>query len=613
MATSHATQLFFTLLSFPRTHLGNTTPLNASPGACRRDPAARDAGIVTYDASPQMVKRPVSSVRRKKVLAPGQENSSSNCPSQTWVRTPADVDFVTDPNGLEEAVESVSSSRASSPSGSTDSPGDTYLVNPDLEDSCFQDDLQAQESVVAAETAISGLLGISHLPPTTEAVVEARWHEQDTGNSGIYSHPNEDLLLQLETLVRSPLNLLGGTSFARNSPASQTSASSSTSNVQLTSREANLFRNYIENISLWIDAGDPLNHFGTVVPQRALRHPILLLSIFAVSGLHLSLVSSYDETEGAHYYSECISLLIPTISQMEENCDENVLAALVLLRSYEEKCVEDNRCHLLGSTRLLNSITTFSSSGGLGEAASWVILREVIYISVVSKEPISIRLENYEQSHSFLKENDYSWTNIMVFLFAKVLSIAFMPQENVSTEDWLELETAIEEWNNSKPASFNPLIVGVQHYHLAKIFIQAYKPMTARPGFDFLRANRERENSIKSNVGIILGLALGNPKVQNGWFTTSHTLSAYGCYLRSEEERQVALQFLEDMDKAMGWKCQSIASLLRQQWTTLDESCGRSSYKYLLASEEKESQSREPGCKHGASSLCHPFLSVTAL
>jgi hypothetical protein len=27
-------------------------------------------------------------------------------------------------------------------------------------------------------------------------------------------------------------------------------------------------------------------------------------------------------------------------------------------------------------------------------------------------------------------------------------------------------------------------------------------------------------------VGIILGLALGNPKVQNGWFTTSHTLSA---------------------------------------------------------------------------------------
>ena len=206
-----------------------------------------------------------------------------------------------------------------------------------------------------------------------------------------------------------------------------------------------------------------------------MQDQILLHAIFAISAQHMRLISETDETEGSCYYSHCISLLIPIISQAEQNCDENVLAGTVILRLYEEMSgtcqaselvlsdtklmvsVDDNRCHLLGSIRLLNLITSFSSSGGLGEAASWVILRQVIYISLVSKEPMSIRLENYKQSHSFLKQDDYSWTNIMVLLFAKVLLVAFMPQDDISIEDWVELEAAIEEWNVSKPETFNLL------------------------------------------------------------------------------------------------------------------------------------------------------------
>lgn len=77
-------------------------------------------------------------------------------------------------------------------------------------------------------------------------------------------------------------------------------------------------------------------HFGTVVPQRAMQHPILLHAMFAVAAKHMSLVLTYDAAEGSHYYNECISLLIPTIVQAEENYDENLLAATVILRSYEE-------------------------------------------------------------------------------------------------------------------------------------------------------------------------------------------------------------------------------------------------------------------------------------
>lgn len=141
----------------------------------------------------------------------------------------------------------------------------------------------------------------------------------------------------------------------------------------------------------------------------------------------------------------------------------------------------------------------------------------------------------------------------------------------------------------------------------------AYKPLKATPGFDFLKASREREvssdknigsvpsninqNYIITNVGAIVGLALGNPKVPTGWFTASHTLSACeyffftndyhyrritsnsailgGCYLRRPEERQVALDFLKDMQKTIGWKSQIVVSLLKEQWNALDEDYSR--------------------------------------
>jgi hypothetical protein len=88
-----------------------------------------------------------------------------------------------------------------------------------------------------------------------------------------------------------------------------------------------------------------------------------------------------------------------------------------------------------------------------------VILRQVLYISLVSKEPLPIKLENYDHSHSFLKQNDYAWANIMVLLAAKVLSVAFAPQENITMNDWLRLEAEIEDWNVSKPDTFNALSV----------------------------------------------------------------------------------------------------------------------------------------------------------
>lgn len=71
---------------------------------------------------------------------------------------------------------------------------------------------------------------------------------------------------------------------------------------------------------------------------------------------------------------------------------------------------------------------------------------------------MAIELDNYQQSHSFLKLDDYSWANVAIFLLAKVLDIAFRVQDDVGRV-WGEVEEQIEEWRCGRPDSFNALSV----------------------------------------------------------------------------------------------------------------------------------------------------------
>jgi hypothetical protein len=319
--------------------------------------------------------------------------------------------------------------------------------------------------------------------------------------------------------------------------------------LPLTSQEALLMRNFIEKLSPWADACDPLNHFATVVPQKALDSPLLLYALLAFSAQVLYVNSRCENAEASMFYSKSLSLLIPILSDSSQTCDETVLAAVVLLRMYEERDVTDEKCHHLGQSRLLNSMAKFSNSGGLGEAAAWVSLRQDIYISMVSKQSISIDLKIYEKSRSFAKEDDGAWANVMVYLFARVLALAYSPKNQQSNDEWEYLEASVEEWNTSKPKTFSPMsfqkpalskdrafreiwmlnsfhVVGIQYYYLAKIFLKAHKPSATVFGFRAYREHRDIESSIAEYLGIIIGLSFGNPLVQNVWFSTSHILSA---------------------------------------------------------------------------------------
>ncbi|KAF5866662.1 hypothetical protein ETB97_010757 [Aspergillus alliaceus] len=214
-------------------------------------------------------------------------------------------------------------------------------------------------------------------------------------------------------------------------------------------REATLMRNYVDNMALWADITDSQRHFEIEVPLRALEDPVLRFAIFAFSSRHIDRQRSKDMSEALEYHNRCLQLLIPVLSGPRDSITDTVLAAVAILRQHEEMDCEDNQFHLTGTTRILNTVSSFESTGGLGEAAAWLCLREDIYISLTSQQPLRTDLHRFSNSDVFCRKDDFAWASRMVFLLAKVLKYAFDYNRTVNTALLEGIGEEIEDWNIS--------------------------------------------------------------------------------------------------------------------------------------------------------------------
>lgn len=56
----------------------------------------------------------------------------------------------------------------------------------------------------------------------------------------------------------------------------------------------------------------------------------------ALSARHLSCTTKYDAYVSAQYYQACLETLIPALNNQEVTMDDDLLAATVILRLFEE-------------------------------------------------------------------------------------------------------------------------------------------------------------------------------------------------------------------------------------------------------------------------------------
>ena len=358
-------------------------------------------------------------------------------------------------------------------------------------------------------------------------------------------------------------------------------------------REAELFYHYVKRVAPWIDVLDPGRYFGCEIPRRAAFQPLIANAIYAVSSLHRSLLEDREDLESPHYVDDGLQHLKQILEDPLGHADENLLAGVILLRSHEEMSDKDENVHLLGGKRLLNSIASYAADGGFKEAASWISLRQHIYISLTTQSPLGLNLSNYEHSSVFTAQSDEAWANRAVFLFARVLNYIFGSEDaghsgRFDPERFTELENEVEAWNMSKPWYFSILwteseheqqgswpvaqtsapahAVGLQYYALCKIVLAIYDPRLTRLGFGTLKLRKASEATVLKHMRLAVGIAISNPDVTNAMFQGSHILAVCGSYLHDPVDQEAAVDFLKGMNRSMGWRTGPIIENLREQW-----------------------------------------------
>ncbi|KAI9897385.1 hypothetical protein N3K66_007241 [Trichothecium roseum] len=352
-------------------------------------------------------------------------------------------------------------------------------------------------------------------------------------------------------------------------------------------RTALYLLHHVREIAPRIDICDQARNFAIEVPKRAFRSPLLAFSILAFSSRDWCSLKGVDDAWSDAYYSRALQILIPVLDDPIELLDENVLAAIVLLRLHEEMSDMDTGTHLLGSTRLLNSASTFASQGGIGEAASWIVLRQCLYLSITRSQPLRINLGNYKASAAFRDSEPESMANRIILLCAQILTPAVDARQGLDAGTWGDLGRDVDMWRGEVDWPFAPdedgvgddgegvpdlwvalpvHAIGFQHYYLARLLLAVFDPQLWEPGHKALLSRVDAETLICRNLMMVVALAISNPGGSSLGMTAHHALYAYGALLYDSKQQRSVLGFLSMLSERTGWRTKPLVEKLRGEW-----------------------------------------------
>nr|RBQ84521.1 hypothetical protein FVER53263_01520 [Fusarium verticillioides] len=316
--------------------------------------------------------------------------------------------------------------------------------------------------------------------------------------------------------------------------------------------------------SFQIDICDPSKRFGREVPKRARQLPLLAYSILAFSSRHQVMITGIDDEKSEEYHSHALRILIPILDDPMSSLDENLLAAAVLLRLYEEMCDVDTGTHLIGCARLWNNIPDFIAEGGLSEAASWILLRQNLHISLIKGEPMQVDLNKYRRSRSFIETTDEDFANRIILICCQVLETFFGPGAQPDYEAWVHLGKEVALWHDSIPAHYHPYhsdmeggsagvksafpVVwmmnparGYQHYCLARILLHISEPRLWVSSLRTIEHRVAADQAALNDLHIAVGLGIHNPSVlrrrrAQDFTKFAHKDSSPNSFLNSEDD-----------------------------------------------------------------------------
>lgn len=372
-------------------------------------------------------------------------------------------------------------------------------------------------------------------------------------------------------------------------------------------RELQLWRNYFDEISVWLDMFDNERHFQHVLPLLAKTSRPLRLSVLALSARQMERKDPdrpYIESLGL--YQEAIHL----ISQDLQSLDTAVIASCVLLCVLEmmSSSPRDWGRHLDGCAMLLEAAGINGSVGGMRQALFWCFARMDVWGGFLSetytKIPTSlwgIQSGSMSAAVSQFKSRStsfYGYANYAVFLCASVLNVITNQddtslgrattsnerQSSYSTR-WKALFELVQDWYNSRPPEMQPLMCdapsedslgdpfplvlygnspavnGNQLYHASTLLMLQEKPKDVR-----LKGQR----SILWHARQICGISASNHD-HGPWINALQPLWISGKLMSHPTEHRIILDLLKRIEKETGWATSWRVQDLREYWGDVDD------------------------------------------
>ncbi|KAH0284594.1 hypothetical protein KCU62_g8188, partial [Aureobasidium sp. EXF-3399] len=358
-------------------------------------------------------------------------------------------------------------------------------------------------------------------------------------------------------------------------------------------REMELWRNYLDEIALWLDMFDNDRHFQIQLPILAQNSEALRLSVLALSARQIERRDpDKPYTESLALYQEAIRLIAAELESMSTE----VIGSCVLLCVLEmmSSSPKDWSRHLNGAAMLLKAAGINGVVGGTRQAIFWCFARMDMWGGFLSdshtKIPTSLWfLPTGTMSTAISRfktdfQNFDNYANYSLFLCASVLNV--VSRRGSATErgstysaKWKALFDLLVDWVTNRPAEMRPMtsraqetddeglfpvviysnaaaISANQLYHTATLLMLQAKP-------NDLKVRSQR--SIFWHARQVIGISVSN-LLHAAWTNAPQPLYIAGKVMSSKSEHRVVLDALAEIERTTGFATQWRAQDLKEYW-----------------------------------------------
>ncbi|KIX03553.1 uncharacterized protein Z518_07106 [Rhinocladiella mackenziei CBS 650.93] len=357
---------------------------------------------------------------------------------------------------------------------------------------------------------------------------------------------------------------------------------------------AELMRYFIDHCSCFFDFSDIHRHFTYDVPLRARGNAMLANAMLALAARHRSRTRNCDPYIADRYYHDCLQSLIPRLGDSTAARDDELLAAIVILRLLEEMDVSivgsDPQGHLFGTQAIITASRSQSPSPvtPLRKACYWAAFRQEIFMSLTIQRPFKLRLP--EMAPSSQSGDDWSWTLRATYLCGKVQDFVF-GDEVANVAEYHQLLDEVETWKSRRPAGFEPVyqqagrksesfpeirlhmdchVMGWQYIQMAHLLLIVHQPLP-RVGPAHQQALKDMQQAAKEDVRKLCGVALSNVQTPPASFVACMAIALFGDRFESPAEQKLLRDLLIHTESRNGWPTSVARKQLEKCWDWLED------------------------------------------